>query len=172
MARLILQYRVDCGWRADDFMVLAAWILYLANGILWSVIYKQMYYVMALSQGTINMLDLPSNIGWIERRYLRGQLAGYLISYTSLWLIKLSFVFFFRNLGNRYRFQRVLWWAVLVFVVACYGATLGVLDYPCEMSNLADSLGNPTQNPSTTIPKLIYELQRNAQVRILSGTRG
>ncbi|KAJ5636490.1 uncharacterized protein N7484_009803 [Penicillium longicatenatum] len=124
VTRLILQYRVDRRWRTDDFLVLAAWILYLANGILWTVIYKQLYYIMAVSKGTISLADLPLNIEWIERRYLRGQLAGYLISYTSLWLIKLSFVFFFQHLGNRYRLQRILWWAVLAFVIASYGVTL------------------------------------------------
>ncbi|GLA74922.1 hypothetical protein AtubIFM55763_006174 [Aspergillus tubingensis] len=79
--------------------------------------------------GSIDYSNLPKNIAAIEVRYLRGQLAGYLLSYTSLWSVKLSFIFFFRHLGNRFRAQRILWWVVLAFVIACYGGTLGVLDY-------------------------------------------
>ncbi|RAL04540.1 uncharacterized protein BO80DRAFT_441416 [Aspergillus ibericus CBS 121593] len=123
-----------------DVLVLAAWLLYLGNGIVWSATYEQMFEVIALGTSTTNPSSIPQNIAWIEKRYLRGQLAGYLISYSSLWLIKLSFVFFFRKLGNRYRAQRILWWAVLAFVIACYGGTLGVLDYACEMSSLEDSV--------------------------------
>ncbi|GLA89730.1 hypothetical protein AtubIFM56815_004218 [Aspergillus tubingensis] len=91
--------------------------------------------------GSIDYSNLPKNIAAIEVRYLRGQLAGYLLSYTSLWSVKLSFIFFFRHLGNRFRAQRILWWVVLAFVIACYGGTLGVLDYACEMASFEDSIG-------------------------------
>lgn len=100
-----------------------------------------MFYITTLTTGPIDFSNLPENIAAIEVRYLRGQLAGYLLSYTSLWSVKLSFIFFFRHLGNRFRAQRILWWVVLAFVIACYGGTLGVLDYACEMASFEDSIG-------------------------------
>ncbi|GFN18102.1 uncharacterized protein AtWU_07904 [Aspergillus tubingensis] len=140
LIRLLLQYLVDRKWHAHDVLILTAWVLSLANCIVWSVCYKQMFYITTLTTGSIDYSNLPKNIAAIEVRYLRGQLAGYLLSYTSLWSVKLSFIFFFRHLGNRFRAQRILWWVVLAFVIACYGGTLGVLDYACEMASFEDSI--------------------------------
>ncbi|RAK89893.1 hypothetical protein BO79DRAFT_253991 [Aspergillus costaricaensis CBS 115574] len=140
LIRLLLQYLVDRKWHTHDVLILMAWVLSLANCIVWSVCYKQMFYITTLTTGSIDYSNLPENIAAIEVRYLRGQLAGYLLSYTSLWSVKLSFIFFFRHLGNRFRAQRILWWVVLAFVIACYGGTLGVLDYACEMASFEDSI--------------------------------
>lgn len=134
-----------------DILVLAAWLLYLGNAIIWTAVYKQMYPIYALSIGTIDSWNMPTDIAWAEKRYLRAQLAGYLISYSSLWLIKLSFLFFFRKLGNHYRAQRILWWAVLMLVIIAYGVTLSILDYACMMSrSVEESFG-----PFPYIPFLI-----------------
>ncbi|KAE8341153.1 hypothetical protein BDV24DRAFT_132423 [Aspergillus arachidicola] len=139
--RLALQYHVGRKWHTSDILILVAWLFSLGNGIAWSVFYKQMYQVIALAKTpTINFSEVPANIEWMQRRYLNGQLSAYLLSFTGLWLIKLSFVFFFRQLGNRYRAQQILWWVVLVLVIGCYGGTLGCLDYKCEMSSLEYSI--------------------------------
>ncbi|KAB8265710.1 hypothetical protein BDV32DRAFT_115762 [Aspergillus pseudonomiae] len=142
IVRLALQYRIDRKWHTSDFMILVAWLLSLGNAIAWSSMYKQMYQVISLSKSstTIDFSKVPPNIAWMQKRYLNGQLSAYLLSFTGLWLIKLSFVFFFRQLGNRYRTQKILWWVVLVLVIACYGGTLGCLDYKCEMSSLEYSI--------------------------------
>lgn len=131
-------------------MILVAWLFSLGNGITWSAVYKQMYQVISLAKSsTIDFSEVPANIGWMQRRYLNGQLSAYLISFTGLWLIKLSFVFFFRQLGNRYRAQQILWWVVLVLVIGCYGGTLGCLDYKCEMSSLEYSIGQLPYPPAS-----------------------
>ena len=131
-------------------MILVAWLLSLGNAIAWSSMYKQMYQVISLSKSstTIDFSKVPPNIAWMQKRYLNGQLSAYLLSFTGLWLIKLSFVFFFRQLGNRYRTQKILWWVVLVLVIACYGGTLGCLDYKCEMSSLEYSIGQLPYPPA------------------------
>ncbi|PLB43283.1 hypothetical protein P170DRAFT_451345 [Aspergillus steynii IBT 23096] len=139
LAQLLLQYQIDRKWRTNDVLLLAAWLLFLGNCIVWSVCHKQMFLVSTFTTGAIDYATLPPNIASVMERYLRGQLAGYL-SYTSLWLVKLSFVFFFRHLGNRFRAQRILWWVVLAFVISCYAVTLGVLDYACEMASFEESL--------------------------------
>ncbi|KAE8383708.1 hypothetical protein BDV26DRAFT_287130 [Aspergillus bertholletiae] len=140
--RLLLQYRIDRQWHTSDALILAAWVLSLGNGITWSTVYKDMYLVVPLATSTgTDPTKLPNNMASMQRRYLNGQLAAYLLSFTGLWLVKLSFVFFFRKLGNRYRAQRILWWVVLVLVLLCYGGTIGTLDYKCEMSSMEYSLG-------------------------------
>ncbi|GKZ20611.1 hypothetical protein AbraIFM66951_005938 [Aspergillus brasiliensis] len=138
LVRLLLQYYVEHKWHTYDVLIVAAWLLSLANCIVWSVYYKQMFYVATLTTGSVDYSKLQANIISIQEQYLRGQLAGYLLSYTSLWLVKLSFIFFFRLLGNRFRAQRILWWAVLAFVIACYGVTLGSMDYACETASFED----------------------------------
>ena len=141
LVRLLLQYLIDRKWYTNDFLLLAAWLLFLGNCIVWSVCHKQMFLITSFTTSPIDYSTLPANIAAVQERYLRGQLAGYLLSYTSLWLVKLSFVFFFRHLGNRFRAQRILWWVILAFVLACYGGVLGVLDYACEMASFEDSIG-------------------------------
>ncbi|GAB1191850.1 hypothetical protein APSETT444_001033 [Aspergillus pseudonomiae] len=150
IVRLALQYRINRKWHTSDFMILVAWLLSLGNAIAWSSMYKQMYQVISLSKSstTIDFSKVPPNIAWMQKRYLNGQLSAYLLSFTGLWLIKLSFVFFFRQLGNRYRTQKILWWVVLVLVIACYGGTLGCLDYKCEMSSLEYSIGQLPYPPA------------------------
>ncbi|KAE8392892.1 hypothetical protein BDV23DRAFT_170550 [Aspergillus alliaceus] len=175
LIRLVLQYRIDRQWHTNDVLILAAWLLALSNGTVWSIVYKQLFQVLALSEGPIDLSHMPPNIGWTMKRYLRGQLASYLLSYTSLWLIKLSFIFFFRKLGNRYRTQRVLWWGVLVFVIACYGGTLGILDYECEMASLENSIERCTSAHSIWYERVslkvatTMDIVSDAAIIILSG---
>ncbi|GKZ97341.1 hypothetical protein AnigIFM59636_000722 [Aspergillus niger] len=172
LVRLLLQYYVDRKWHTHDALILAAWLLSLANCIVWSVFYKQLFYVGTLITGSVDYSKLPANIRIIEEQYLRSQLAGYLLSYTSLWLVKLSFIFFFRHLGNRYRAQRILWWAVLTFVIACYGGTLGSMDYACEMASFENIIGQlyPFFPFWSCFQPNRAMKQRLVRVRIQSGT--
>ncbi|PYH90291.1 hypothetical protein BO71DRAFT_487248 [Aspergillus ellipticus CBS 707.79] len=51
LIRLGLQYRIGHKWHTSDFLILAAWLLYLGNGIIWTAVYKQMFIVYALGSG-------------------------------------------------------------------------------------------------------------------------
>lgn len=106
------------------------------------------YFILSLSMVEGNQSSRLLDVDQNQRRYLRSQLAGYLLTNASLWCIKFSFLAFFRKLGNRYRLQRITWWGMLAFLAITLGATLGVLDYRCEVSNsIFDSIGMPLHDP-------------------------
>lgn len=144
LTRFILRLKIDRRWVPEDILVLVAWILSLSNTCLWTVVHGQLYFAIKLSKGQIQLTQLPENIAWVMTRYLRSQLAGYYLSYFSLWCIKLSFIFFFQKLGNKYRLQRILWWSVLVLVILSLGGCLGMLDYACELTSFEHMTGIST----------------------------
>ncbi|KAL2815033.1 hypothetical protein BDW59DRAFT_176265 [Aspergillus cavernicola] len=142
LTRFILRLKIDRRWVAEDIFVFIAWLLSVGNTCLWTVVHEQLYFVLQLSKAQTSDIHLPENIRWVMARYLRSQLAGYYLSYFSLWCIKLSFMFFFYNLGNKYRLQRILWWTVLVLLILSLGGCLGMLDYGCELTSFEDMIEN------------------------------
>jgi hypothetical protein len=65
---------------------------------------------------------------------LHAILASFFCTWTSVWLVKLAFMVFFHGLGRQIRFQRILWWSVLVFLGASYMITISLMDYRCLTS--------------------------------------
>lgn len=137
VTRLAIRIRLAGNLAADDALVLAAWVMLLANACLWAVLYREMFLTVRLSAElargqwpAVTKADFDS-----MHRYLRAQLATYFLGYTALWSVKLSFLFYFRNLGARIRSQTVIWWLALVFVVLSWGVIIGVLEYRCLMSS-------------------------------------
>lgn len=130
-----------------------------------------MYIIMKLAMGGIT--ETPSDIASSQIRYLRGQLASYFLSYISLWCVKLSFLFFLRKLGQRYRLQRILWWTILALVVVSIGPVFGMLDYECELSSIEDIAGQSLSMwPLLPIlTALHFVLKRIASVHMQAGMR-
>ena len=60
-----------------------------------------------------------------------------MLMYTSLWLVKLSFLLFFYRLGPRLISEmRCHWWAVAIFTLLAYGATFTTYPYMCSFGSL------------------------------------
>ena len=101
----------------------------LANAAIWQKNAKTLYMVIAVNSGQIpRPTPEQSSYNYTELRCL---FASYLLYYTALWSIKLSFLLFFRNIGNDIRRQRIFWYWVLACTVASYMACLGMIDYKC-----------------------------------------
>lgn len=101
----------------------------LAYAILWQSVAKKLYSVIAVESGQIYM---PSpeffSCVYIE---LHSLLASFLLYYTALWSIKLSFLLFFRNLCKPLRRQMILWYYVLGYTIVSYITCLCTIDYRC-----------------------------------------
>ena len=73
---------------------------------------------------------------------LHAVLAVNLISYTCLWAVKFSFLFFFKGLGRQVQRQRMLWWSVFAFLVVSYAVAVGLCtDWRCLLGNLETLVG-------------------------------
>lgn len=117
----------------DDAFVVLAECLVLTTAALWQWYAQFMYYVLDAESGQI----VPGPQLFPDlRRFLNMQLIAELFFYTTLILVKLSFLFFFRRLGHNVHRQKYLWWPVLIFALINYVVSLADVQYKCYTSSL------------------------------------
>jgi hypothetical protein len=88
---------------ADDALVCAAWLMTLANAIIWQRASSNMYLTLLVGASVLDYF--PSDVLARMGAFLRAVFASYLLFYSTLWSIKLSFLIFFRKLGQKVRRQ-------------------------------------------------------------------
>ena len=123
----------------DDGFVVAAWLFYFALGIIYQTQINLVW--VAINVGSNRQEQLSPN--YVERLniFLHLQIGTGILSLTVLWLVKLSFLLFFRKLGNHVRKQRILWWAVIAFTSASYVVCIGLGVFNCWATADANALG-------------------------------
>ncbi|KAH9909907.1 hypothetical protein F4778DRAFT_775815 [Xylariomycetidae sp. FL2044] len=131
-ARLAIRLKILGQLKADDYLVIAAYSLYLSYAILWTVLSDNLYLALD-SFGGIDLTRIMSILNSAASA-LHGTLASYVVLWTCLWLIKVSFMIFFYPMGRHMKSQRILWRGVLAFIVVSYFVCIGVLDYRCLAS--------------------------------------
>ena len=129
----------------DDAFVLAAWLMATAYAAIWQWCGSQLYISIAVASG--KLLKPPPDILSQVKTFLRGLFVAYVLFYTCLWCIKLSFLLFYWKFVNHVRRQRILWWAVLVFTVASYAVCLGLVDYSCLLGSVARLASKQRHHP-------------------------
>ncbi|KAI0018949.1 hypothetical protein F4780DRAFT_749400 [Xylariomycetidae sp. FL0641] len=129
IARLIIRRKLFRQFKTDDFLVISALVFYLASTLTWTILINNLY--ITLNSNPVDPIALLNTFG----PALHGNLASYICSWSCLWSIKLSFMSFFHGLGRQVRSQRILWWCVLVFIIASYIVCIGLLDYGCLTAN-------------------------------------
>ncbi|KAI9664062.1 MAG: hypothetical protein M1821_007553 [Bathelium mastoideum] len=122
---------------ADDFLVIAAWGMFLATAILWSIEAPTLYLQYGIQSGRIPLTSPLDELNFVKKdtSFLRTIVPFNWLYYTSLWTVKLSFLMFFRRLGSRVRGQQIWWWVVLVIVVATWIACVADIQYNCALSS-------------------------------------
>lgn len=89
-----------------------------------------MYYVLDISAG----LKAPGADFFPKLiSFARVQFAVEFFFHTTLFAVKLSFLFFFKRLGQRVHGQQYVWWPVLFFSVVTYAVSIGDIQYTCEL---------------------------------------
>ena len=123
----------------DDCLVVAAWLFYVAFGIIFQTQINSMW--IALNAGS-NRQEQLSPV-YIERVnfFLNSQIGTTVLSFTALWLVKFSFLLFFRKLGNHVRRQRILWWAVVGLTSASYVVCISLGAFKCSITADSNALG-------------------------------
>ncbi|MCJ1262604.1 hypothetical protein MMC22_002474 [Lobaria immixta] len=118
---------------ADDVLVLIAWLLFFVRAVIGQSQLTAMYQQFALSKGTF--IPTPAQLE-AERTFLRSNVATVFLYYTVLWTVKLSFLVFFRRLGQKVRGQKIWWWCVTGFTIATWAACIGTIGYKCLLGSL------------------------------------
>ena len=135
--RIHVRLKVFQRLHLDDAFVLVALLLTIANATLWQVTSNDLYLGIAVSDG---QQPLPHDLSKIYV-YLHSQFASVFIYVMSLWLVKFSFLWFFRGLGNKIKRQQLVWWLVLGFTAVSFVIELAILDYKCLASISLRELG-------------------------------
>lgn len=133
--RVLVRYKIFGRLQPDDGLVFFAWILLLANTIIWQTGKHALYENIAVSSG--HLFPRPVNFEHNSEQYLRKSVAVIIFFYTSLWSIKLSFLIFFKKLGHKVNYQDVVWWSVLAITACSYFACIGNINYKCLASSFS-----------------------------------
>ena len=142
ISRLAIRLRIFKRLKADDYLVISAFLFFLSTTIIWQNLADDLYFSLALETSVpVDLSDLDEIFRRVQS-FLRATLANYLLSYSCLWAIKLSFMAFFRTLGRKIKTQQIIWWSVLIFVFISYIICVATLDYRCFTSSGLDILGS------------------------------
>ncbi len=131
----------------------------LANAIIWQKTANELYSVIAVDSGQISMPQ-PEYLSYVYVE-LHNLYASYVLYYTALWSVKISFLLFFHNFSNYIRQQMVLWYCVLAFTIASYVACLCMMDYRC----LVEPRGLGKRSSSQRERRLIHMLHSGMSKR-------
>ncbi len=136
---------------ADDFFVLAAWLMLLTSSIIWQMQQTPLYYSFKLSAG---QMQATANVLAAEQSFFHANLAVLILFLSCLWSVKISVLVFFRRLGQQVRGQKIWWWSVMGFTILTWAICIGVLQYWCLMgptdyilSESTKPLGRYNNNP-------------------------
>ncbi|KAI4155822.1 MAG: hypothetical protein LQ340_000729 [Diploschistes diacapsis] len=117
----------------DDYMVLTAWILLLVTSAIWQSQLPALYLLYQLAGGTVApTLDVLAK----EQIPMHSQVPTVMFYYIGLWLVKFSFLIFFRRLGANVRGQKIWWWCVFTFTLLTLGSAVGVMSWGCSLGPL------------------------------------
>lgn len=119
----------------DDALILLAWLMILATSIIWQTLSGAMYRSLFVISGKVH--HRPPTFVNDEQNFLHGSAVVIVLFYSSLWAVKLSFLFFFRRLVQGVARQEQLWWAVLAITVGSYFACIGTIEYNCLLPSFA-----------------------------------
>lgn len=106
----------------------------LGTSILWQINVPALYNHLAVLAG-----KKPFDQGFVNRdtALLRTSVAFGILFYSTLWLVKLSFLMFFRRLGSKVIGLSIWWWCILVVTVLTWVACVADIQYKCSLSSYA-----------------------------------
>lgn len=103
----------------------------LVGTILWQIKVLVLYKLFAVGAG-----KNPLDVGFAHRdaTLLRIAVLFSILFYSALWLVKLSFLMFFRRLGSKVKGQKIWWWCILAFTVLSWVLCITDIQYKCALN--------------------------------------
>jgi hypothetical protein len=92
-----------------------------------------MYYVLDLQAGLVPLeADFPARV----QRQLKITLITEIFFYTCLFLVKVSFILFFKRLGSNVRGQAYLRWPAFALSLVCFAVSVGDMGFHCMINDI------------------------------------
>ncbi|EPS42149.1 hypothetical protein H072_3984 [Dactylellina haptotyla CBS 200.50] len=153
-ARLVSRWRLQHRLIDEDYIVLLAYLLLLAEGIMDTITQPTTILIRSLREGRFPSDRLGDPILWIQHLtdYARIQFATKMLFYACLWTVKLSFLMFMRKMLFALPGYSKYWWFVtglwaLTFVgciLSCFTAcpTAGAFSTAVLCNDTRDTRAN------------------------------
>lgn len=118
-------------------MVITAWASLLGTSILWQIRAPSFYENYAVMAG-----QRPYDLAYINEQkiFLLNLLALNILFYSSLWLVKLSFLLFFWRLGWKVKGPKIWWWCILIITLLTWVTCIATIDYRCLLNPFASPM--------------------------------
>lgn len=140
VARLVIRARAFSKLLADDYLVIAAWLMLFTSAVTWQTQASTLYRWIDTLYGRrppIPEVDAFKAVGPV----LRFSLAWHVLFYTCLWAVKFSFLVFFRRLGFTLNQNKIWWWTVFAITLGGWITCIGSLDFECTVASVAHIMG-------------------------------
>lgn len=125
----------------DHILIILAWLMILGSTTLYQVQATNLYNNYPLVTGKLPAT--PYNLK-NETSLLYAELAEFVLAYTTLLVVKLSILVFFRRLfftPHQSALFKAWWWFVTAWVVASWAACIGTIPYKCLVDPIPFILG-------------------------------
>lgn len=130
IGRVVIRLRYQKSLAVDDaFLILAVVCLIAAVGLLFAFI-SSMYLIEALITNDPNVV-IPSDITVQVERFRKLSTAFDVLTYTTIFAVKFSFLFLFKALIRNVRKINIYWWTVALTTAAVWVLGIGELFLPC-----------------------------------------
>lgn len=158
LACMLLAVRITSRLRSqrrlfwDDGFIIFAFILTLITAALWQWAAPTMYWTLQISEGTreisISFDDYFENL----KLWLRVTFLAAIFFYASLTAVKMSFLLFFRRLGDRVYGFNWFWWPIFLFVLSTWVIGIGTSakEAECELPKSLEVLFDGCQASAFT----------------------
>ena len=131
--RIFVRIKVFRRLWIEDVLVIFAWALLLITAVMWQTQVDALYTQFKLLTGAV--LPTPE-IEYHQTVYFKCLAAIIVFFYTCLFAVKLSFLFFFRRLGDRVEGQRTWWWFNVILNTAAWITLIGSMGWRCMLNSL------------------------------------
>ena len=129
MIRLFSRFRGPRRLYTDDWLIIFAWFLCVLSVGLWQGVSPQLYLLMDVFGG--QQWPPPPSFDQIGKLVWQAQVIYIVFWLTSLFMVKLSFLCFFRRLRRNVTGGNYLWWAAFLFTASVYIVWIGTVHYKC-----------------------------------------
>jgi hypothetical protein len=118
---------------ASDYTMLLALLMQITFAGLGQTYLNDIYLMTRVQNGIVT-----PGADFLDRmqRGLRADGIMLVIAIVGIWVIKMNFLLFFWQLGNKITFYRVFWGVAVVVVVGCGAAVVGVLPFDCVFGSI------------------------------------
>ncbi len=160
IARLVVRIRSFSKLFVDDYLIIAAWFMFLASAIVWKIKAHTMFELYALQRG-----EIPFTTDFLNAyaTFLPHIVTFNTLFYTCIWSVKASFLVFFYRLGAVIE-HRWWWWTVVVLTFCGWVACIADIDYQCSVSDITWIFMNCSLAPRVKFDSVTFYANMAADV--------